>query len=776
MLTKKKTNNTKLFSDTIDDKKSNMFSDLVDNKTGGELSLKEQLSSFINTVNDAELQNKEIKYLSRQAPNIVEWVSGLDYWGVPTLFKFTRQYEILRDFFDLRCTFCNPQDPESKTAWGKSRDYLESENLFVWDQDEDDFRCPKCRKTQKELIEDGLMVPKNEIICIAGMRSGKTNMAAMVAGYTEHILRVLSMNGRGYLQKYFGQQPSQVFDVTFAASTATQAQDTVFGTYRSMRMNSPWIKRHEDYVVDRYKEQQHRADPWRYGIAQDEISDGWLMTRFSIVASDSAGVRGRTRIFATIDEWAHLIDTDGPRSAAELYAVLNQSLLTVRTSVETNRLHRAFGLMVNATSPASWDDPAMIHYNRAATGELPRTFYWKGATWEFNPVYTKDSSDILDAYLKDPVKAERDFGANPPLAASPFIDNPKLFMKSIDIGRKPIIEFENCYVEDKLGTSYKGVKVTKCLFDNQAIPRHIFMDSGLTRDAFAFAVGHIEVRDVGDVLVSNNYVGLNFDQEEIEELERMDEDLKNESYGRPFGGGEGNTIGSSYSDNGMIHISKMPGMVPLSGGNMYNNDKGINEAYVCVIDGICRIVPEIGKEVWYESIMNIISDIKNRLSVASVSCDRWNSAEQLQRIRNMGIPASPIMLKPDDFMRFLSLAYSGKVRMLPSDEKDKLMLLETGALSICSSWEDLGDSSAVIIELLKLNRDNTLRKFYNPNKGKVRGHDSDDMARCVVGLVKVLNDVITNKEQEKHAQKMKSARNVSINSNIFRTNSFKKSH
>ena len=88
----------------------------------------------------------ESTYLSRQAPNVIEWVTGVDYWNVPSTFRFYRQYQILRDLFNTRCKICNSQDPEAVDCWGKPRSYLESEVLLVWDEVEQDMVCPKCNE------------------------------------------------------------------------------------------------------------------------------------------------------------------------------------------------------------------------------------------------------------------------------------------------------------------------------------------------------------------------------------------------------------------------------------------------------------------------------------------------------------------------------------------------------------------------------------------------------------------------------------------------------
>jgi len=374
------------------------------------------------------LAGPEVEYLRTPAPNICEWVNNVDYWNVSsTISDHKRQYQILRDAFATRCPICNSMKPEDVDCWGKSRMYLESEVLLTWKEDEQDFVCPKCRHTQRQLVSDGMFVPYNEMIILAGMRSGKSYLGAHIGGYFEHFLSTRSMHGQGYLQRWLKQEKAEWFEVTFAASTATQAAQTIYAKYREMRKNSPWMRRYMDWV-EKYEQAQHGGDQWTYRINDDAILDGWAKVRYNRIASDSAGVAGKTRIGASIDEWARLSDTEGTRSAKELYRVLNQSLKTIRAAVELNQLPYFLGMMINVTSPIAQDDPAMETYNKAVEGALPRTYGWKGATWEFNPQMPRHVFD--EEYVRDPVAAERDFGANPPNAESPFVDDPKRFTSS----------------------------------------------------------------------------------------------------------------------------------------------------------------------------------------------------------------------------------------------------------------------------------------------------------------------------------------------------------
>jgi hypothetical protein len=293
---------------------------------------------------------------------------------------------------------------------------------------------------------DGVISPFNELICIAGMRSGKSYTGAHIGGYMNHILATMSIKGRQTIQRFLRQEKAEWFEVTFAASTATQARDTIYAKFREMRNNSPWMGRYVSWVKEKESEQIGAGDKWVYKSLDDCIHDGWQQVRYNRVSSNSAGIAGKTRVFAAIDELSRLSTTESKTSAAELYRVLNQSLKTVRSACDNYGLFPYFGMMLNVTSPISIDDYAMQIYSRTLANKVKRTFAGKWATWEFNPEQRRENFD--DEFEKDPVAAQRDFGADPPAAETPLVDDLARFWKSIDFTRAPIANFETTYITD----------------------------------------------------------------------------------------------------------------------------------------------------------------------------------------------------------------------------------------------------------------------------------------------------------------------------------------
>ena len=692
--------------------------------------------SIDNTVSGKSSSwDNEADYLSKLAPNIIEWVTGLEYWNVPSTFEHSRQYQLLRDLFNLRCKICNSSKPEHIDCWGKSRMYLESEILLVWSEKYHDFVCPKCGTTLKEFHNDGLIDLYDELIIIAGMRSGKSYFGGNVGGYLEHACTAFGIRGKGYLQTLLKQEKSEEFQITYSASTEEQAEQTIYAKYRNMRKDSPWISRYMKWIKKRENEQVSRENRWKYTVSKEEIVDGYVNIRYNVVASDSGGVAGRTRIMAFIDEWARLANTDGTRSATELYRVLNQSLKTVRSATSMNDdIPWFFGMMSNVTSPIADDDPAMQTYYKARDGVLKDTFYWKGATWEFNPFQPRKNFDT--DYAKDPIGAERDFGANPPTAASPFVQNPTRFWKSIDFDAKPIATFEYEFLTDPTEKKYIGASLIDCKMD--VINQHFLMcDAGVTFDSFTVACAHPE------------WININSYAEESSE-ESNEEPNDNSKYNYPSGRVEyqspyetidvrqlNNINRKTHGDQYMYEVGKniikginQSATTPTSGSSYEHR----GEVMVTVVDFCLRIVPTIERDIWFDSIVKIVDVLRQKVNITEIGFDHWNSESSIQQIRSMGIMANKFNLKMEHFSSFVEMSYNNRVRMLPPHIDDKVNLTPTGTLEIGTIQEEMHGESIAIVEMLKLNRTPDLKKIFNPNKGKKRGRDSDDMARSLMGV------------------------------------------
>lgn len=139
-------------------------------------------------------------------------------------------------------------------------------------------------------------------------------------------------------------------------------------------------------------------------------------------------LRGRTRILTATDEigWFPVGADNKDRERAdadEVYTALDRSLLTMRREVRVlyKKGYSNFlpAIAVNISSPADQADKI----NRLVNENLEsRTcLALRLPTWEITPMYSRHEGEIAEAYRKDPIAAERDYGANPPLNSSRFI-------------------------------------------------------------------------------------------------------------------------------------------------------------------------------------------------------------------------------------------------------------------------------------------------------------------------------------------------------------------
>ena len=82
--------------------------------------------------------------------------------------------------------------------------------------------------------------------------------------------------------------------------------------------------------------------------------------------------------------------------------------------------------------------------------------------------------------------------------------------------------------------------------------------------------------------------------------------------------------------------------------------------------------------------------------------------------------------------------------MLPPADTDMFKLAESGTLLIGKEEELMSGEGVGILEMLKLERTPDLRKIVAPEKGSVRGRNSDDIARCMVGANVIVKDSVVS--------------------------------
>ena len=456
--------------------------------------------------------DEEKDYLCTRAPNAIEWVTKKEYLDQPSLFKFYGAYSTIKEFFELRCPDCNSEDDVPRMPWvpgqantGLSRDVLESEVLLAWSATYEDDVCPKCRTTRSEFVERGAFNNYRVLHAIIGQRSGKTLTLAQIGTYIEHITCTIAHSHPGGLAGYFGGAKNETYDVGWVASTRNQGEKTIWGKYLDVRANSPWFQRYVPWVKLKEKTQDTPKGmlKWVYDENTKSISNGLARLQIDCLSSNSHANAGGTRLFAAVDEISRMSMTEGYRSGPEVYSTMLASCATIQASVEKYGLVPWLGMIGSISSPYSLDDYGMQLLQQAKVDK--RMYAFRRATWDFNP--EQPFENFATELRKDYVKIMRNFGAQPPGAASPLIDRPDDFIKfAVDPTLKPNASFIMYDFIDKVGCEMRGIKLDKAELIVRGTPRYIAADAGANFDAFSVACGHGEYDDNGNVITVFDWV------------------------------------------------------------------------------------------------------------------------------------------------------------------------------------------------------------------------------------------------------------------------------
>ena len=216
-------------------------------------------------------------------------------------------------------------------------------------------------------------------------------------------------------------------------------------------------------------------------------------------------LRGRTRFLFGLDElgWfpVGVENKDLERADADqVHIALDRSLLTLRREIRT-LYKKGFnnfipGIGINISSPSDETDKMcrLVEENRTST----RVLALQMATWEVSPMYTKDNEEIADAYQKNPIDAERDYGAKPPMNAKAFIDMSIAARGFTGLNRAHVIPFEKT-VNDK---QRRAGKVESMSPDNPQPASVMSVDAGLTNNSFAITIQTISQQTVGEIVTT----------------------------------------------------------------------------------------------------------------------------------------------------------------------------------------------------------------------------------------------------------------------------------
>lgn len=410
-----------------------------------------------------------------KAPNFLEFAIGPKYLNTLILPK---QVEIGTKLFCDYCPRCSKEgyvDRLFDQSVGNIRDNI----VFL-----EHGVCPKCKVNRFELIRTKELIFRNELVGVAGQRSGKTKLVGLLAAYVNH--RFLKIPNP---IRTFNQTSGDILSGTFSALSLDHSFRNLWQAFKGFMDGSPWFQNYHRFI----KGEEKRLGVELFHELKASLFYGHKHLMWSATGSQDRKMRGDTRIFAAIDELGWMISDEQKvdlqnMNADAIYTALSNSLTTMRTKFNRVNGKDNFDLppiiMCNISSPSSVKDKIMRLSKEAKKND--RILAIQCATWDMNPDYTYEALREEMSHI-DELSFQRDFAAEPPLASNPFIPEPRLIDK-IAIG-EPFTNFSCTEYQEKdfLGDYFKSVKF-HVLKPDKIIPRLVSFDLGSMKNSLAVCV------------------------------------------------------------------------------------------------------------------------------------------------------------------------------------------------------------------------------------------------------------------------------------------------
>lgn len=354
----------------------------------------------------------------KMAPNFVEFSTN-PYYSGQSLVPFAKQLQVGVNLFSEWCANC------TSTEWVVNDPFPHLEVPIDWTPAQfreniqllDLGKCPKCGVGKSQQHKEGKVPIRNSLNGIAGQRSGKSQLFAMLACYLTHGMMKLQNPAA-----HFHQIPSTMLSGRVTALTKQQATSTIWTPLREMILSSPWFQGYFDLL----REQERKT-----GRKMIHYMDTFFDIRgrnlfLSVVTPDMKTLRGGTAYFGGVDELGLFDADEGNKktrdNADEVYRSISNSMRTLTTEyrnlIETGNFDYMLSPFLGSiSSPIDKRDKMMRLKEDAKRDPYIYSFHY--ATWDFNPNQPRSAFD--SDFDSDPIKANRDFGAMPPDSALPYI-------------------------------------------------------------------------------------------------------------------------------------------------------------------------------------------------------------------------------------------------------------------------------------------------------------------------------------------------------------------
>lgn len=375
------------------------------------------IEGLAREVVEADIDHTKAIEVSNNVDDLVEWAPNVIEFCISRRFlgarPYAKQAQILINLFEEYCYPCSDIDYLKNIPVKDSIETILSKVTMLHDG-----VCPHCGFTKADGRKLGVFRDPQEVVIVVGQRSGKSAGTAMAISYLVHMNLRLACPWKNY-----GLTPGQSVTFTITAKTVKQADKSLWGTFKGMFNSSPWLKKYKE-VCD--------AEGKKVGIKETvRLNETFIRFEHKFVeilleANEAGSLRGSTRIGGAIDELSYFSEEGGRvrSNGFETHTSLNNSCSTVRLAVlkqieKDPACNWPNPIMFNISSPKELNDPLMTMYRKSVGDVKIIRGHW--ATWEFSPDMTKEVLTKL-GYMSLPTAA-RDYGAQPPLAEDPLIED-----------------------------------------------------------------------------------------------------------------------------------------------------------------------------------------------------------------------------------------------------------------------------------------------------------------------------------------------------------------
>jgi hypothetical protein len=344
-------------------------------------------------------------------------------------------------------------------------------------------RCPRCKKSKLDHYRSGAMYAYSELAGLAGQRIGKSLMACAISAYLTH--KMLKLQNP---EKIYGTLQT-TFMGTFVGLTYAKAVEMLWLPYSGIIDGSPWFMNYHKMLHSLEKERG--ATYLKYGQSLHYLHRGIYVYPSG---PNRKTLRGNTRFLGVTDEmdFFNTEDSGGgdqvKLNGVEVYKSLVNSALTVRVgwrdAIKSGQVNVPNAYQLNISSPQHMRGvlTQIVMNNKNSK----RIFCFHLPTWEVHPKISE--KDIQREYADDPEKASRDFGAIPPSAENPFIDQDSALLL---FSNKPNwVRIEYIHGKVKNGSVRRAGKIVHQLKPSNLPPSVMSMDAGYSGNSFGLTIGH----------------------------------------------------------------------------------------------------------------------------------------------------------------------------------------------------------------------------------------------------------------------------------------------